>query len=147
MDAYVIIGEPNARKSSVTRSLTGCFNRSQRNILLNNNSQIKIYARVSSLQESETEAKNFLIEATNTGCSFVIFCLWPNANPQNAELYPDAQSYLSYFSDAGWNIVKVAVLGQINTVHTYTNEARFPNSTSLPINQTAQAVRQHFGWQ
>ncbi|RUO25520.1 hypothetical protein CWE09_01925 [Aliidiomarina minuta] len=147
MDAYVIIGKPNARKSSVIRSLTGCYNRNQRNILLNNSSQIQIYARVSSLQESKTEAKDFLIEATNTGCNFVIFCLWPNANSKNTLLYPDAKSYLSYFSAQGWNIVKVAVLGQVGTNHIYANEARFPNSTSLPINQTAKAVRLHFGWQ
>ena len=34
MDAYILIGNANTRKTSVTRSLTGCFNRSVRDIQL-----------------------------------------------------------------------------------------------------------------
>lgn len=145
MDAYIIIGGPNTRKSSVTRSLTGCFNRSVRNILLQNGAQIQIYARVSSLQESETTAQDFIVEVNQTDCQFVVFCLWPMPNSSNPIAYPDAATYLSAFSAAGWNIVKVAVLGQGQAA--YPNQALFPNSQTDPINQTAQAVRLHFGWQ
>ncbi|MCX9114832.1 hypothetical protein OKS80_18195 [Aeromonas veronii] len=145
MDAYVIIGGPNTRKSSVTRSLTGCFNRSVRNILLQNGTQIQIYARVSSLQESETTAQDFIAEVNKTQCQSVVFCLWPTSNPCNPIAYPDATAYLAAFNTAGWNIVNVAVLG--NTPAIYPNQMPFLNSQTNPINQTAQAVRVHFGWQ
>jgi len=34
MDVYAIVGNPHTRKASVVRSLTGCFNRSLRDIEL-----------------------------------------------------------------------------------------------------------------
>lgn len=144
MDAYVIIGGPNTRKSSVTRSLTGCFNRNVRNILLLNGTQIQIYARVSSLQESETTANDFIAEVNQQQCQSVIFCLWTTPNPSNPTAYPDATAYLSSFNAAGWNIIRVAVFGNAPT--SYPNQALFPNSQTDPINLTAQAVRLHFGW-
>lgn len=145
MDAYVIIGGPNTRKSSVTRSLTGCFNRNVRNILLQNGTQIQIYARVSSLQESGTTAQDFIAEVNQTQCQSVVFCLWPTSSPSKPTAYPDATAYLSAFNAAGWNIIKVAVLG--NTPAIYPNQASCPNSQTDAINQTALAVRCHFGWQ
>ena len=145
MEAYVIIGGPNTRKSSVTRSLTGCFNRNKRNILLQNGNKIQIYARVSSLQESETTAQDFIAEVNQTQCQHVVFCLWPTSNPSNPTAYPNASAYLSAFNALDWNITKVAVLG--NTPAIYQNQAPFPNSQTDPINQTAQAVRVHFAWQ
>ncbi len=144
MDAYVIIGGANTRKSSVTRSLTGCFNRNIRNILLRNGTVIKIYARVSSLQESQTTAHDFILEVSQTQCQSVIFCLWPSFNPSNPSAFPDATKYLHEFNMAGWNIIKVAVLG--NTPAIYNNQCRLPNSQTDPINKTAQDVRVHFGW-
>lgn len=144
MDAYVIIGGPNTRKSSVTRSLTGCYNRNVRDILLQNGTQIQIYARVSSLQESKTKAQDFIAEVNQNQCQSVVFCLWPTSNPSSPIAYPDATAYLSDFKTAGRNIINVAVLG--NTPAIYPNQASFPNSQTNPINQTAQAVRVHFGW-
>lgn len=146
MDAYVIIGGPNTRKSSVTRSLTGCFNRSVRNILLNNGAQIQIYARVSSLQESKTTAQDFISEVHQSGCQFVVFCLWSQPNPADPVQYPDASSYLAAFISAGWNIVKTAVLGQGQASSPYPQQSFSPNSQTDPINLTSQAVRSHFGW-
>ena len=34
MDAYILIGNANTRKTAVVRSLSGCFNRSVREIQL-----------------------------------------------------------------------------------------------------------------
>lgn len=144
MDAYVVIGDPNTRKSSVIRSLTGCFNRSRRTILLQNGTQILIYARVSSLQEFETTAQEFIAEATHTNCQTVIFCLWPTENQIDPISYPNATAYLAEFIAAGWNIVHVAILGATPAI--YPNQASFPNSQSDPINQTAQSIRTFFKW-
>ena len=55
MDAYIVIGNANTRKASVLRSLTGCFNRSVREILpLDAAAPLRLYARVGSLQDTRT---------------------------------------------------------------------------------------------
>ena len=146
MDAYVIIGEPNARKSSVLRSLTGCYRRNVKDIRLSNGKQIRIYARSTSLQEIPKTAQEFIAETNKRGCSSVIFCLRSQANPENSVKYPDASAYLFSFKEAGWNIVKVAVLGTDTASPPYPQQKFFPNSTKDPINQTAKAVRSHFEW-
>jgi hypothetical protein len=146
MQAYIIIGGPHVRKSSVIRSLTGCFNRNARNIALVNGQHIQIYARVSSLQESKTTPQQFISEAQQYNCLYVVFSMWPHANPANPMLYPDAATYIQAFTAAHWQINKVAVLGQSSVPVPYPNQAFFPNSPTAPINLTAQAVRSHFGW-
>lgn len=146
MDAYVIIGDANTRKSSVMRSLTGCFNRSVRQIETRNSTTLDVYARVSSLQESETEPSAFLQEVLKTGQQCVVLCLWPQANPLNPSKYPDAHAYLSAFSAAGWQFRSCAILGNSGISPAIPNVARFPNVLQQPINVTAQAVRTHFGW-
>lgn len=147
MDAYVIIGDANTRKSSVLRSLTGCFNRSNRDIQLLGGSILRIYARVSSLQESETEPKDFIKEALATGQSSVVFCLWPHANPKDPVLYPAAHSYIAEFTRTGWTFQASAVLGSSTVMPATPRPAHFPRVPSQPINAAAQAVRSHFGWQ
>ena len=47
MNAYLVVGDANTRKSSVLRSLTGCFNRSNREIalfLLDHGARLDIFA-------------------------------------------------------------------------------------------------------
>lgn len=147
MDAYVIIGDANTRKSSVLRSLTGCFNRSNRDIQLLSGSNLQIYARVSSLQESKTEPNDFIREAVATGQSSVVFCLWPHANPDDPSLYPAANVYIAEFVKFGWLFQASAVLGSSNFAPATPRPAHFPSVPSQPINVAAQAVRLHFGWQ
>lgn len=147
MDAYVIVGDANTRKSSVLRSLTGCFNRSNRDVILAGGNVLQIYARVSSLQESKTEPQDFINEVLATGQSSVIFCLWPHANPKDPALYPNAHSYISAFTQAGWRFQASAVLGASTFQPATPRPAYFSGVPSQPINLAAQAVRQHFGWQ
>jgi len=146
MDAYFIVGEPNARKSSILRSLTGCANRSIRDIRLANGRNIRVYARVSSLQESETTPQQFIAEAGSKGVDAVVFCLWPYANSKKPAAYPDAASYVAAFQQASWNFIACAVLGgtrfRPNTPRVHT----FPGAVVDPINVTAAAVRQHYRW-
>ena len=146
MDAYVIVGRPNTRKSTIMRSLTGIHNRGRRDIALLDGMRIEVYARVSSLQESRTTPSEFVREVSQQRCDAVAFCLWPDANFQSPNDFPDAHSYLRMFRDAGWNIVRVAVLGQAVSEPSYPNVEFFPTSQSAPVNQTAQGVRRHFGW-
>jgi len=144
MDAYVIVGRANTRKSSVARSLTGCFNRSFRDILTTSGSVLDFYVRVSSLQESATTEVEFENEVLSTGRNHVLFCLWP----QTKSTFPNADTYLSYFQSRSWNIHKIAVLGESANPLTISVPANttqiFTNSRTDPINQTAREVRKHF---
>lgn len=150
MDAFVLIGSANTRKSSICRSLTGCFNRSYRDILATNNNTLDIYARVSSLQESETTPADFYQEASNTRQNNVLFALWPNAHTKKPTLYPDADTYLQYFQQQGWNIRKIAILGSNNNMLSTTFATgvlqTFPNTRADPINLSSMNVRNHFNW-
>jgi hypothetical protein len=147
MDAYIIIGNPNTRKASVVRSLTGCFNRSVRDIMpLGAKSSMRVYARVGALQETRTAPEDFLVEVGSKRCKAVLLCLSPSARPNEPGLYPDAQGYLTLFNAAGWRIHAIAVLGQNAGGVRSPNLQQFIQAGIAPINVTAHAVRAHFGW-
>jgi len=146
VNAYLIIGEPGTRKSSLLRSLTGCFNRSERDIELLDDTTIRIYARVSPLQESKTNARDFLAEVTKRDCPNVIFSLLPDPNPLFPIPYPDAQSYIDTFLEAGWHFVRTAVVGVHPISPTIPDVAHFPRAASQPINIVARNIRSHFEW-
>jgi hypothetical protein len=148
MDAYVVIGNPNTRKASVVRSLTGCFNRSVRDIqVLAAKTPMRLYARVGSLQDTRSGPQDFVAEVARARCNAVLCCLSPTANPDHAEQYPDAAAYLAAFKAAGWRIRAIAVLGQNGGGVRSPNLLQFPQAPVAPINQTARAVRAHFGWE
>ncbi|MEY2689741.1 MAG: hypothetical protein RL375_3940 [Pseudomonadota bacterium] len=147
MHAYVVIGNPNTRKSSVLRCLTGCFNRSVRDIQLQGGTApLRLYARVGALQESRTTADEFELEISRKRCAAVAFCLWPSAHPLEPGTYPDAQTYLDAFRAKGWTVDAIAVLGQNAGGVKHTRLRQFPQASTDPINLTAQQVRSLFGW-
>ncbi len=148
MDAYIVIGNPNTRKSSLLRCLTGCFNRSVRDILpLGGRHPVRLYARVGALQETKTSFEDFAAEAERTRCTTVLCCLWPSASPISPAQYPDAKAYIASFKAAGWHIRSVAVLGQNSGEVREPSLRQFTHATTDPINLTARAVRAHFGWE
>ena len=147
MDAYILIGNPNTRKSSVVRGLTGCFNRSVRDILpVGGKNALRLYARVGALQETRTRPEDFRAEVEKTRCAAVLCCLAPSAHPNHPGLYPDAQAYLARFKAEGWRIRSIAVLGQNGGGVRFANLLQLPLAPTAPINVTVQAVRAHFGW-
>ena len=147
MDAYILIGNLNTRKSSVVRGLTGCFNRSVRDILpVGGKNALRLYARVGALQETRTRPEDFRAEVEKTRCAAVLCCLAPSAHPNHPGLYPDAQAYLARFKAEGWRIRAIAVLGQNGGGVRSTSMLQFPLASTAPINVTVQAVRAHFGW-
>lgn len=147
MDAYLIIGNSRTRKASVVRSLTGCFNRSVRDIQpARGSAPLRLYARVGALQETRVSPADFLNEAAGKRCDGVLFCLWPTAHPLEPAAYPDAQAYIAHLQAAGWHFRSMAVLGQNGGDVRSPGLERFPNAPTLPINVTAHAVRTHFGW-
>lgn len=147
MDTYLVIGNSNTRKASVVRSLTGCFNRSVRDIqLANRDAPLRLYARVGALQEARITAADFQHEVAGKRCNAVICCLWPSAHPLDPALYPGALAYLEQFEAAGWTLRRIAVLGQNAGGIRSPLMRQFPQAPTDPINLTAQQVRSHFGW-
>jgi hypothetical protein len=147
MDAYILIGNSHTRKASVVRSLTGCFNRSVRDIQpADGRHPLKLYARVGALQETKTSPGAFIAEVAAARCNAVLFCLAPSASLSDPSLYPDARAYLAAFRAANWSIRSMAVLGQNDGSVRSPVLLRFPLAATAPINVTAHAVRRHFGW-
>jgi hypothetical protein len=142
MDAYLIIGNPNTRKASLVRSLTGCFNRSVRDIQLQGSkTPLRFYARAGTLQDTRTTVDDFATEVGRARCQAVIFCLSPSSMGQ-----PDAQTYVAGFKALGWRIKAVAVLGQNSGGVRASNLRQYPQAPTAPINATAREVRAQFGW-
>jgi hypothetical protein len=142
MDAYLIIGNPNTRKASLVRSLTGCFNRSVRDILIQGSkTPLRFYARVGALNDTRTTVEDFVAEVSRSRCQAVIFCLSPSSADQ-----PDAQAYVANVKAIGWRIKAVAVLGQNSGGVRASNLRQYPQAPTAPINVTAREVRAQFGW-
>jgi len=148
MDAYIIIGNPNTRKASVVRSLTGCFNRSVRDIQpLGGRQPLRLYARVGALQDARTAPDDFVAEVARVRCNALLCCLSPEAHPDHGDRCPDAAAYLAAFKAAGWRICAIAVLGQNGGGVRSPGLMPFPQAPVAPINHTARWGRAHFGWE
>ena len=147
MDIYLIVGNPRTRKDSVVRSLTGCFNRSVRDIQVQGvRTPLRVYARVGTLQDKNTTVEDLVAESDRTRCNAVICCLSPEASTAHPERCPDAQAYAAGFRAAGWRIQAVAVLGQNGGGLRATNLRQYPHAPTAPINATAREIRAQFGW-
>lgn len=148
MDAYIVVGNPHTRKSSLVRSLTGCFNRSVRDIQpLGGRPPMRLYARAGALQDTRTGPEDFIAEVARTRCSAVLFCLTPSAPAGRTDGCPDAPAYLAALQAVGWRVRAIAVLGQNSGGLKSPALRQFPLAPTVPINVTAQAVRAHFGWE
>lgn len=148
MDAYVIIGEENSGKSSVTRCLTGS-RRSRTRLVATLSIIIKVYIHLVSLHEDKKHKKtpaDFEQKVQEEDCDAVLFSLWPHSGNG----CPDADTYLQYFVGRGWNIGRVACLGipvsRITTSLPSGTILSFPTVEPTPANDVAAQVRNHFGW-
>ncbi len=147
MDAYILIGNPNTRKSTVLRSLTGGFNRSVRDIQLQDGRRpVRFYARSGTLQVTGTTPEEFMQEVARSRCEAVLFCLAPSAQHSDLVDYPDAQGYLTAFRANGWRIKGVAVFGQDGGGVRAPNLRQYVLAPTQPVNVTARDVRAQFGW-
>lgn len=147
MDAYILIGNANTRKTSIVRSLSGCFNRSVREIQLRSSPRpVRFYARAGALQNTRTTVDEFAEEVARSRCEAVLFCLAPNANKTDLLEYPDAQTYVAALRERGWHIKAVAVLGQNGGGVQAPNLRQHTQAPTAPVNVTARDVRAQFGW-
>lgn len=147
MDLYLIVGNTHTRKSSVMRSLTGCFNRSVRDIQpLDGRAPIRLYVRVGALQETRCTAEDLASEAQRQRAQAVLCGLWPTAHPHEPQRFPAAAAYVAALEALGWKRRAVAVLGQNTGGLRGARLLAFPMAPTQPINVTAHGVRQFFGW-
>jgi hypothetical protein len=146
MDAYILIGNANTRKTSVIRSLTGCFNRSVRDIQLQSGKPVRFYARVGALQNTRTTLDEFMQEVNRARCEAVVFSLLPTAVHTDLMDYPDAQTYVAGLRERGWRVKGVAVLGQDGGGVRAPNLRQYIQAPTAPVNLTARDVRAQFGW-
>ena len=147
MDAYLIIGNSNTRKASLVRCLTGCFNRSVRDILLQGDkAPVRFYARVGTLQDTKTTVEDFAAEVARARCHAVVCCLSPSPPRNGSTDRQDAQAYVAGFKALGGRIKAVAVLGQNGGGVRAANLRQYPQAPTAPINVTAREVRAQFGW-
>lgn len=147
--AYVLIGSPRTRKSTLLRCLTGCYSRNVRDIERQDGQAIRLYARVTALQDSRTSPEDFIAEAQRSRCQHLAFILSPQASPLDPQRLPDAQGYIRAFEAAGWQFEKVAVLGADPIrpqLSRRTEVLRLSNVLHQPVNASAAQLRQHFGW-
>ena len=147
MDAYILIGNANNRKTSIVRSLSGCFNRNVRDIQLQSSKRpVRFYARVGALQSTRTTVVEFVNEVERARCEAVLFCLSPSAHKTDLLEYPDAQTYVAALRERGWRIKAVAVLGQDGGGVRVPNLRQHIQAPTAPVNVTARDVRAQFGW-
>lgn len=147
MDLYLLVGNPRTRKASVARSLTGCFNRSVRDIQpADGRPPLRLYARVGALQEAGTTADDLAAEAERARCGAVLCCLWPAAHPHDPQRLPEAADYVAAWQARGWRLRAAAVLGQNGGGLKGPCVRNFPLAPTAPVNVTAHAVRAFFDW-
>lgn len=147
MEAYLVVGNPHTRKSTLVRALTGAFNRSLRDIQpLSGRPPLRLYARVGSLQDRLTTPDDFVAEVGRLRCDALLCCLLPAAHPHAPTELPAAAAYVARFERAGWHVAAIAVLGQERGGLRSPWLRQFPQAGTAPINVTAAAVRAHFGW-
>jgi hypothetical protein len=144
--AYVLIGNPNTRKSTLLRCLTGCFNRSVRDIETEDGRRIKVYTRVTELQSSRTSLDEFQSEVARSRCDHILFTLWPEGHPHDPTQWPGANDYLDGLMQAGWRISLAVVLGTHPIKPRAVDCLRLPSVLSNPINQSAAMLRRRLGW-
>jgi hypothetical protein len=152
MDAYVLIGEDETGKSSITRSLTGVARGSAANkmsrVIATLTVKIRVYVHLTSLQEDKINPERFAeMVSKQKDCQAVLFSL----RLSGARGCPDADTYLQHFIGEGWNIVRVACLdvpvSRITTSLPSGTIRAFPAITdTTTVNEVAAQVRSHFEW-
>lgn len=151
MEAYIIIGQGAAGKSSLVRALTGVRNAEERLMARAAGGTFRLWARDSSLQEARISPSAFIAEVTGRAVDAALCTLWPRRCRSKGVVYPDANGYISAFQTAGW-LVKNAVIVYgggppvVVPLPPGGGAASFVNARTVPFNTTAAAVRAHWGW-
>ena len=150
---HIIIGDSNTRKSSLLRCLTGIGSGNATrfmDVTETTGNVITVYCMLSALQENykpllPAEFVKY-IKALRPVPTDIAITL--RVSPTRS--YPAFSAYLQTFSQAGWGVVNVALLGPSACAQQAAiacpNICAVTNSPLQPSNQTANQVRNAWGW-
>ncbi|NIA11973.1 MAG: hypothetical protein GWP10_20195 [Nitrospiraceae bacterium] len=146
INAFIIMGNENSRKSSTIRALTGAYNKGIYKVATRSGN-INIFVQISSLQESKLSPTEFINSIKNQEVQNVLVPLWISEKNNN---FPSGCNYIHDFQGANWNIKGRVVLGTRNLpceLPTNVIQPEFiPNSTILPANEIASKIRNWWNW-
>ena len=148
MDVYIIMGDPNTKKSATVRALTGIYNKNVWEIETVGGSAFRMFIQVSSLQESGILPGDFVTSIGSiSGITAVLVTLWIDRNPYNG--CPDGRTYISQFLGAGWTIREIVVLGRGSLPYSLPAGSPPPlhiSNISRPANAIAHDIRNRWEW-
>lgn len=150
---HIVIGDANARKSSLVRCLSGVGSgRATRymDIADASGAVTTVYCMLSALQENyrpQTPAEFIaFVKALRPHPTDVLLTLRASSRGR----YPGALTYISAFRAARWPIVNVALLGSAAAAHasafSVSKVCSVPASPGRPTNESAAQVRRAWGW-
>jgi hypothetical protein len=146
VEAYVILGEHDVRKSSSVRALTGAGSRGQRTVATNVGN-IDVWTEIRALQENSITSAKFITTVINSGDQYTLF---PLRISQHRGFHGGA-NYIQDFINAGWTILHVVLLGaaavQGGLPPGTPNPNIVPQSRVTPANQIAAQIRAWWAWQ
>ncbi len=129
---FIVIGKSGSRKSSTIRALTGAGSGQKvLQIRTSHNETINVFVCNTSLQEDKITPENFVqeVEKHQEKPDYILVALRDKAS-RNLK-YPNADGYISYFRNTGWEI--------IGTEH-------LQMEPKIPANYTAHRIRERLNW-
>lgn len=139
MRIYVLVGDSNTRKSSVTRALTGAPGTNSSHRLLDVQfayGRELAHVRTGALQESEIDVIAAVAELKSSNASVAIFPL-RDIGINGCE---DAEKYIATFQQQGWT-VNVAIMQAHVRGQSTMSPVVLGNAKSDPTNKTAASLR------
>lgn len=151
MDAYVIVGNASAGKSSLVRALTGIRNQDQRLMAYAATGNFVLWAKDSSMQEARILPQDFIDTATLHRPDAILCTMWPRGCTSKGVSYPNCTGYLQEFIAAGWTIKPLVVLNGssppvLPELPATVTWSPFSNLRTTPFNELAASIRNHWNW-
>jgi len=151
MNAYIIIGNPSAGKSSLVRALTGIGKADTRLLATLSGMHFTLWAKDASLQEKRVSAQKFISDVVGKGVDATLCTLWPRSSTSKGIVYPDALGYIRDFQAVGWIVQPLVLLDHGSSTLSITppppvTARNFSNIQTAPFNSFAASVRVYWGW-
>jgi hypothetical protein len=149
VEAYVILGNADVRKSSTVRALTGAGMHGQREVATNAGN-INVWIEIRALQEIPVLSSEFIRTVNSSRLQYTLFPLRIDEVRHQHQTYPQGVEYIRIFiAAAGWTIRDIFVLGaaEIDGLPSAAPNPTFiPQSGVTPANQIAAQIRGQWAW-
>lgn len=144
-EVQIIMGDPQVRKSSTIRALTGAFKSSPSKIKTNDGRVIDVFVQIRALQEEGIGPEDFIRKHDSD--EYILLCLRIKGGRRN----PNGLEYIEKFRSHGWNIKDICVLGRelrdlpFRLPHDISAYS-IKDSKSMPANEIACKIRERWEW-